>query len=128
LNERKTAKLQAAHSDALAEGVAPDTPEYFSHVNRFLGIDGGGAGRQRRGNDSGGEIRRVIVTDNPNKPLGRGEVRMTRGEHKAATEVLQWNSDSPDGKYRKGDFLGVEEYLRRKGIMSKQSGWYDKLD
>jgi hypothetical protein len=126
LNERKTAKLQAAHSDAIAEGISPDTADYFSHVNRFLGIDGGGAGRQRRGND--GEIRRVIVTDNLNKQIGPGEVRMTRGEHKAATETLVWNYDSPDGKYKKNSPLGVEEYLRRKGIMMKQGGFYDKLD
>jgi hypothetical protein len=122
---RKTAKLQAAHNDAIGEGISPDTADYFSHVNRFLGIDGGGAGSRRRGNDS--EIRRVIVTDNPNKPIERGEVRMTKGEYRAATETLVWNHDSPDGKYKKNDPLGVSEYLRRKGIMSKQPGWFDKL-
>jgi hypothetical protein len=53
---------------------------------------------------------------------------MTKGEHRAATETLTWNYDSLDGKHKRGSPLGVEEYLRRKGIMSKQSGWYDKLD
>jgi hypothetical protein len=47
LNERKTAKLNAAHSDAIAEGIAPDTADYFSHVNSFLGLDGGVAGQRR---------------------------------------------------------------------------------
>jgi hypothetical protein len=127
INERKGAKLNAAHSDALAEGFAPDTAAYFKHVNGFLGLDeGGGAGSRRRG--SGSETLRVIVTDNPNKPLGRGEVRMTRGEYKAATETLSWNYDSPDGKHKRGSPLGVEEYLRRKGIMKQQGGYYDKLD
>jgi multidrug efflux pump subunit AcrA (membrane-fusion protein) len=127
INERKNAKLSAAHSNAIAEGITPDTPQYFSHVNQFLGIDGGGAGR-RRSSDSGGEIRRVIVTDNPNKQLGPGEVRMTRGEHRAATETLTWNYDSPDGKHKRGSPLGVEEYLRRKSLMKQQGGYYDKLD
>jgi hypothetical protein len=125
LGGRKTAKLQAAHSDAIAEGIAPDTADYFNHVNGFLGLDEGAGSRQRGG---GGEIRRVIVTDNPNKPLGPGEVRMTRGEHRAATETLTWNYDSPDGKHKRGSPLGVEEYLRRKGIMKQQGGYYDKLD
>jgi hypothetical protein len=128
LGGRKTAKLQAAHSDAIAEGIAPDTPQYFEHVNRFLGLDGGGAGRQRRSGDSGCEILRVIVTDNPNKQIGPNEVRMTKGEHRAATETLVWNYDSADGKHKRGSPLGVEEYLRRKSLMKQQGGYYDKLD
>jgi hypothetical protein len=126
LNGRKSAKLNAAHSDAIAEGIAPDTPEYFAHVSRFVGLEDGDARSRQRG--GGGEIRRVIVTDNPNKQIGPGEVRMTRGEHRAATETLTWNYDSPDGKHKRGSPLGVEEYLRRKGIMKQQGGYYDKLD
>jgi hypothetical protein len=126
IDQRKNAKLQAAHSDAIAEGVTPDTPEYFSHINTFVGIEGAGAARRQRGGGSDSEIRRVIVSDDPNKQIGRGEVRMTRGEHKAATETLTWNYDS--GPHKKGDALGVVEYLRRKGIMMKQGGYYDKLD
>jgi hypothetical protein len=123
LNERKSAKLQAAHSDAIAEGIQPDTANYFSHVNRFLGIEGGGAGSRRSSRDSGGEIRRVIVTDDPNKTLGRNEVRMSRGEYKAATETLVWNYGP-----KKGEPLGVVEYLKRKSAMKQQGGYYDKLD
>jgi hypothetical protein len=123
---RKTAKLQAAHSDAIAEGITPDTEQYFRYVDQFLGIDEGGAGRRQR--DSGGAPLRVRVTADPNKQLAQGEVRMTPGEYKAATETLTWNYDSPDGKYKRGDNLGVAEYLRRKGIMMKQGGYYDKLD
>jgi hypothetical protein len=125
LDGRKAAKLAAGHNDAIAEGIAPDTADYFSHINNFVGE--GGESR-RRGSNSGGdsEIRRVIVTDDPNKQIGPNEVRMTRGEHKAATETLTWNYDS--GPHKKGEALGVVEYLRRKGIMMKQGGFYDKLD
>jgi hypothetical protein len=33
---RRSAKINAAHNDAVAEGFAPDTPEYFSYVENFL--------------------------------------------------------------------------------------------
>jgi hypothetical protein len=50
---------------------------------------------------------------------------MSKGEYRAATETLTWNTNSPDGKHKRGDALGGEEYLRRKGIM-KADGWYNK--
>jgi hypothetical protein len=121
LGGRKTAKLQAAHSDAIAEGITPDTADYFSHVNRFLGIDGGGAGRQRRGGDSS-TLRVIVGAPKPGERLARNEVRMTPGEYKAATETLTWNYGP-----QKGSPLGVKEYLRRQGIMKQQPGWFDKL-
>jgi hypothetical protein len=125
LNERKAAKLSAAHSDAIAEGVVPDTAEYFAHVNKFIGE--GGESR-RRGSDNA-TLRVRVGTPNSGERLGPNEVRLTPGEYSAATEgALVWNHDSPDGKFKKGDSLGVAEYLRRKDIMSKQPGWYDKLD
>jgi hypothetical protein len=123
----RTAKLQAAHSDAIAEGITPDTADYFSHVSQFLGLEGGGAGSRRRG--GGSETLRVRVgTPKSGERLGPNEIRMTPGEYRAATETLSWNYDSPDGKYKKGDALGVSEYLRRKGLMKQQPGWFDKLD
>jgi hypothetical protein len=121
LDGRKAAKLNAAHSDAIAEGIAPDTADYFSHVNRFIGE---GAGSRRSSSDNA--TLRVRVTDDPNKQLAPGEVRMSRGEHKAATETLTWNYDS--GNHKKGEPLGVEEYLRRKNLMKQQGGYHDKLD
>jgi len=35
---RRLLKLNAADSDAQAEGFAPDTPGYFAHVEKFLGL------------------------------------------------------------------------------------------
>jgi HlyD family secretion protein len=37
---RKNAKLMAAHFDAIAQGIAVDTPEYFEHVETYLGLRG----------------------------------------------------------------------------------------
>lgn len=111
--------MNAAHSDAVAEGITPDSEEYFAHVNRFLGLEGGGAARRSSGS---GSPLSVLVTDDPNKPLAPGQVRMTRGEYKAATETLTW-THGPN----KGQPLGVAEYLKRKGIMV-QEGRYRQLE
>jgi hypothetical protein len=35
---KKLAKLQSAHFDAEAEGLVPDTSEYFQHIERRVGI------------------------------------------------------------------------------------------
>jgi hypothetical protein len=122
LNERKLAKLQAAHSDAIAEGIEPDTDAYFTYVNSFLDLDGAGAGRRSSSSSATGAAPlRVRVTNNPNK-VGPGEVHMTPGEYKAATETLLW----PHGP-NKGQPLGVVEYLKRRGIMRKE-GRYNQLE
>ena len=33
---RRSAKINAAHNDAIAEGFAADTPQYFNYVEQFL--------------------------------------------------------------------------------------------
>jgi hypothetical protein len=123
IDGRKSAKLAAAHNDAIAEGVVPDTPEYFSHINTFVGIEGAGAARRQRSSDNA--TLRVRVTADPSK-LAQGEIHMTPGEYKAATETLVWNYDS--GEHKKGEPLGVKEYLRRQNLMKQSGGYYDKLD
>ena len=118
LNERKLAKLNAAHHDAIAHGIAPDTEEYFSRVNRYVGLEDGGAARRSSGGDGKLTVR---VTADPNK-VGPNEVQMTSGEYKAATETLTW-THGPN----KNQPIGVAEYLRRKGIMRKE-GRYNQLE
>jgi hypothetical protein len=121
---RRAAKLMAADNDAKSEGYVAGSADYFEHVETFLGLKDGGAGRRRSSNDSG--TLRVRVTSDPNKTLAPGEVRMSPGEFKAATETLVWNYDS--GEHKKGEPLGVKEYLRRQNLMKQQGGYYDKLD
>ena len=48
LDSREAAKATAAHNDAIAEGFAPDTRDYFDHVEKFVGLRDGGNGGSRR--------------------------------------------------------------------------------
>lgn len=121
-------KIEAAHYSAVAEDLAPDTPEYFAHVEKMTGLGSdskaNGETRQRRqaapaapGGDIGG-------------PAGGGsrEVRLTQTEAKAATDgTLVWNYDDPTGKnrYKKGDPIGVQEFARRKLAMEAE-GRYNR--
>jgi hypothetical protein len=43
-DQRKNAKLQAAHADALAEGHDPTSAGYLEHVERFVGLRGASEG------------------------------------------------------------------------------------
>jgi hypothetical protein len=64
---RKNAKLQAAHSDALAEGHDPTSAGYLEHVERFVGLRGasegdGVASPRARGEARSSEPRRGKIT------------------------------------------------------------------
>jgi hypothetical protein len=118
---KKLAKLQAAHFDAEAEGLIPDTREYFDHIERRVGIvDSSGNERAARP--------RPAPAFNPsdvNTHIREGGrvVTLTRGEKEAATDgTLRWNSGPNRGKP-----IGVAEFARRKVQMAKQ-GYYDRLD
>lgn len=108
-DNRKFAKLQSAHFDAQSEGLRPDTPEYFSHVERRLGI-----GDARPANFNRADPNTHVWDDGK-------RVVLTRGEEKAATETLTWTHGP-----KKGQPLGVEEYARRKREMVRD-GRYTKL-
>lgn len=137
---RKNAKLTAAHFSAVGEGIALDTPEYFEHVEKHLGMRGddkskaaNGSGEQPRG--ANGQFRRASAP--PVAPVqasgggtsgGGSEVRLTRKEAESATDgTLVWNYDDPSGKkkFKKGDPIGLAEFARRKLEMQRQ-GLYDK--
>lgn len=126
LNPQKLAKLTAAHYDAEGEGIQVDTPEYFRHVEKYIGLDGGDTGReepktQRRPGAT------VLPADGGAGGGGGGrQVKLTAKEKESATDgTLQWNYDDPKGKFKKGDPIGVQEFARRKLIMTDE-GLYDK--
>ena len=128
---RRAAKLNAADSDAVAEGFARDTPEYFKHVESFLGITKTN-GKTTNGN--GQTQRRAAsapvapVASSAGGVSGGTEVRLSAGEARSATDgTLIWNYDDPSGqkRFKKGDPIGVQEFARRK-LALKESGQYDK--
>jgi hypothetical protein len=128
---KKFAKLQAAHHDAVASDIAPDTPEYFAHVETFVGL------RKAEGTNGRQEpkpARRASVPAAPVTPSGGGTggssptVTLTRGEAISATDgTLVWNYDdpSPHKRFKKGDPIGHQEMARRK-LALQQQGQYDK--
>lgn len=129
-DSRRAAKLTAADSDAVAEGFARDTPEYFSHVEKFLGLtkpngktNGNGATQQRRASAPVAPVQASAGGTN-----GGTEVRLSKGEAASATDgTLTWNYDDPSGqkRFKKGEPIGVAEFARRK-LALQQSGQYDK--
>lgn len=122
----KNAKLTAAHFDAVGEGISVDSPEYFEHVEKFVGLKKPvEQQRQRRPSAPTAPVRHSGEGPSTNGAL---EVRLTRGEATAATDGTHvWNYDDPTGKnrWKKGDPIGVQEFARRKAAM-EQEGRYDR--
>jgi len=123
-DQRKNAKLNAAHHDAVAEGYAPDSDKYFEHVENFLGMKDEPKGVKRPA------ARTVAPTTaaTGSSPNGGNEVRLTPGEARAATDgtiIWNWDDTSPQKRFKKGDPIGVQEMARRKLAMQKQ-GAYDR--
>jgi hypothetical protein len=102
--ERGRSKVLAAHSDAIAEGMTPDTYAYFAHINRFVGGRGGTQGQQKASYGSRGPT-----------------VKLTAEQYKAATDgSLTYNSGP-----KRGQPLGPAEYARR--ILAMQKTHPDRI-
>lgn len=121
----KNKKLIAAHYEAEAEGLTPDTDAYFDYIDQKLGY----AGETETETPSKTPSRRAT----PAAPVSRGGdlssggansgpnvVKLSPGEARAATDgSIVWNSGP-----NKGEPIGVKEYARRKAMMMK-SGAYE---
>lgn len=135
---KKNAQLTSAHWDAVAHELAPDTPEYFNHVETMIGLKQAPNVVRTTGAATNGAAkpqiqRRPAVPVAPVQASGGGTsggdtVVLTRGEAAAATDgSLVWNYEDPTGqkRFKKGDPIGVQEMARRKRAMKAQ-GLYDK--
>lgn len=125
---RKNAKLTAAHYNAVGEGLSADTPEYFEHVEKFIGLKKDAP--KPNGARRAGSPPVAPVGDAPSGGVNGGgrTVTLTAGEAKAATDgTIVYNYPDPTGKNRwtKGQAIGIQEMARRKIEMTKQ-GLYDK--
>lgn len=124
-NDRKRAKVTAAHNDALAEGLTPDSPEHLSHSERFVGLRHLSPEPRRRravsedGGDSGGEPKVHVISRGQQPVPGTRVVKMTQREYDLATDgSLVWETGPKRGKP-----LGIAEYLRRRGITNSAPEW-----
>ena len=138
IDPNKNKKLTAAHYDAEAEGLRADTPEYFAHVERFVGIrkaddkpvtEGDDVVRPGAAKKAVSERRVAPVNGSARTGTSAGaEVRLSAREAEAASDGTHvWNYDDPSGqkKFRKGDPIGVQEFARRKMKLTEQ-GAYDR--
>lgn len=136
VDPKKNAKLTSAHFDAVAEGLREDSPEYFQHVERRIGLNDGSQGARSGSDRSSGRPPAKIDPGNPNTHVMRGgaEVFLTKGEKEAAldgqTHVLG-RHDLVAGRIRNpnliGKAIGVPEMARRKAQMVRD-GWYNRLE
>ena len=123
----KNQLLTQAHYHAKGEGLREDTPEYFAHVEKRIGLRGANTSGAKRSapvnpNDVGSHIRN-----------GGQSVTLTKGEYEAATDgqTHVWSKyDLAAGKIRDpnlvGKAIGPKEYARRKVEMHRL-GYYDRL-
>ena len=133
-DSRRAAKINAADSDAVAEGFARDTKEYFAHIEKFLGLDKD-ATNKTNGATSGKTRSKAApvapVNTTAGETTGGGSVvRLSKNEAQAATDgTLQWNYDDPTGqkRFKKGDPIGIQEMARRKQAMTEE-GRYDPMN
>lgn len=135
----KSNKISAAHYDALARGLKGDTPEYFAHIEEYIGDRKPAAQSPPPSSSpaslaSGGSrvppVAPVINAGSNAGVQGGGvEVRLSPTEAAAAQDGTHvWNYDDPSGqkRWKKGDPIGVQEFARRKQLM-KEQGLYDKV-
>lgn len=125
---KKNAKMQAAHFDAESEGIPLDSPQYFEHIEKFLGMKKPDAAADQNGSQP--SQRRPASAVAPVTQSGGGmggegnTVRLTRAEADAATDGIThvWNIPDPTGKnrWKVGDAIGLSEMGRRKLAMTKQ--------
>lgn len=136
---RKNAKLQAAHLNAVGDGIAPDTSEYFQSVERFLGLRDEPSKQQQQPRDGNGKFssRKAgapvapVAASGNGSSLGGTEVRLTATEAASAEDgTLVWGKhDLAAGRIKDerllGQPIGRVEFARRKLAMMRQ-GLYDK--
>jgi hypothetical protein len=113
----RVAQIQSSHAAAIAAGHVAGSAEYYGFIDKRLGMKSA-----TRGSDSGKRQVRVVKEGQS----AHGDDELTPGEYRAATEDVCFGNNAPPGK--RGQPVGVEEYLRRRTAMRKQSGWFDKLD
>jgi hypothetical protein len=106
-DRRRSAKINAAHNDAVAEGHEPDTAEYFRYVEQFL------ERRDRPGRSARSSGESEVNFVRPGDPIPAGHVKLTRGEYDRSRDgSIVWNHGA-----LKGQPIGPKEYARRKVAM-----------
>jgi hypothetical protein len=118
---KKNAKMVGAHHMAVGDGLEPDTPEYFAHVERQLGLRSGGNGSNRSGTNMRRETPKYDPADHRTHVTPDG-VYLTENERKLATDGTLVFNTGP----KRGQPIGLSEMARRKSEMAK-NGMYNRI-
>lgn len=131
-SEKGMRKLTAADAIAQAEDLIPDTPEYFARVEEYLGINKKAPAPTEAAQVAPAAKRSPAPPVAPGAAVssngagGSPVVTLTAREAAAAQDGTHvWNYNDPNGKFKKGDAIGVQEFARRKLAMQR-SGAYDR--
>jgi hypothetical protein len=116
----KNARLTSAHWSAVADGLVPDSPDYFESIERSIGLKNQPrtATRARSTGDDARTDGGEVTVLKPGDPIPPGAVKLSRREYELATEVLTWERGP-----NKGSPLGLREYLRRRQLMNSDPRW-----
>jgi len=132
-SEKGLKKLTAADAVAQAEDLIPDTPEYFARVEEYLGI-----AKKAPDPTEASQVTTQQQKRSPAPPVAPGAAVSTNGGGSSPTVSLTareaaaaqdgthvWNYNDPNGKFKKGDAIGLQEFARRK-LKLQQQGAYDR--
>jgi hypothetical protein len=122
-DDRMRHRASAADSLARAEGLTPETPEYFDFCERQLGLktDPTPQPKPTPARTPSMPAAPVSRSDTPTGGnLTPTQVSLTPGEQRAALETIVWNYTDPKVGAVKGQPVGLKEYARRKMLMQKE--------
>jgi hypothetical protein len=139
-DQRKSLKLTAAHNDALAEGITADSPQYFEHVEKFLGLRETPKAVEANGEakPAAAPVKRASAP--PAAPVsgsgggmrlsGEGrKVHLSKGQADRATDgsIVWGKHDLAAGRIKDanliGQPIGLQEYARRVEHYDKIGGF-----
>lgn len=131
-DKSKNSKMMATHYAALADGLEEGGNEYFARLDAMVNAAPIKVETKPEMEKPAANGTRPMSAAASGAGAGGGmngggmTVTLTRREVEAATDGTHThNYDSPDGKFKKGDPIGVQEFARRKSILTKQ-GAYDR--
>jgi len=135
-DQKKNARMLAAHHAAVADGIALDSDEYFDRIEKGVSPvqQQQKAPAKEQQQKEAGDGRRPSSAAASAAGAGGGmnggsvSVKLTAREIASATDgTLVWNYDDPTGqnRFKKGDAIGIAEMARRKHEGQK-AGLYDK--
>jgi hypothetical protein len=128
---KKNARMLAAHNLAVADDIPIDTPEYFERIE--AGVNPTKTAAPAKEEKKPGAGVRPSSAAAPSGDVGGGmngssgaTVQLTKREVLAATDGTHvWNYNDPNGKFKKDQPIGVQEFARRK-VQMKKEGHYDR--